>query len=121
LIDTDGDNIVDAIELLLGTDPNNPDTDGDGIRDDYEVLVGTNPLNANSVPEFGDGDNNRTINILDASRILEAFLNISVLNVININNVDINRDGRVNNVDAVILYQYTLTPKRIDYIPFGDN
>lgn len=120
-IDTDGDNIVDAIELLLGTDPNNPDTDGDGIRDDYEVLVGTNPLNANSVPEFGDGDNNRTINILDASRILEAFLNISVLNVININNVDINRDGRVNNVDAVILYQYTLTPKRIDYIPFGDN
>ena len=32
-LDTDGDGIPDASEVLLGTDPMNPDTDGDGLND----------------------------------------------------------------------------------------
>lgn len=32
-VDTDGDGIPDASEVLLGTDPMNPDTDGDGLND----------------------------------------------------------------------------------------
>jgi hypothetical protein len=35
--DSDGDGLTDAEELLLGTDPNNPDTDGDGLPDGWEV------------------------------------------------------------------------------------
>lgn len=36
IIDSDGDGLKDWEEVLLKTDPNNPDTDGDGIRDSDE-------------------------------------------------------------------------------------
>lgn len=39
LLDTDGDNISDYIEELIGTDINNPDTDGDGLDDYLEFFV----------------------------------------------------------------------------------
>ena len=32
-LDTDGDGICDIVELVLGTNPNNPDTDGDRLND----------------------------------------------------------------------------------------
>ncbi len=41
-VDSDGDGIPDASEVLLGTDPMNPDTDGDGVND----LKDTAPLSA---------------------------------------------------------------------------
>lgn len=51
-IDTDTDGLVDELELLYGTDINNPDTDGDGLSDGHEVLMyETNPL-----VEDTDGD-----------------------------------------------------------------
>ncbi len=55
-IDTDNDGLTDAAELVLGTDPNNPDTDGDGMLDGVEVDAAAgdpcpDPLNADS-----DGD-----------------------------------------------------------------
>jgi len=34
--DTDGDGLPDIEELVIGTDPNNPDTDGDGISDSLD-------------------------------------------------------------------------------------
>lgn len=49
-VDTDGDGIPDASEVLLGTDPMNPDTDGDGIDD----LKDTAPLSlADPTPQSG--------------------------------------------------------------------
>lgn len=39
--DTDGDDIPDNAEKVLGTDPRNPDTDGDGINDREDK----NPVN----------------------------------------------------------------------------
>lgn len=70
-VDSDGDCLPDSLELLLGTDPNNPDSDGDGILDgeeDFdgdgvsnclEVLLGFDPLNpdsdGNGIPD-GDED-----------------------------------------------------------------
>lgn len=50
-IDSDGDGLTDDQELLLGTDPFNPDTDGDGLLDGTEVDIGTDPLNPDT-----DGD-----------------------------------------------------------------
>ena len=56
-LDSDGDGLPDAVEVLLGLDPNNSDTGGTGIPDgskDFdhdglsnaaEVLLGTDPTN----------------------------------------------------------------------------
>ena len=45
LLDTDGDGLGDDEEILIGTDPNNPDTDGDGLLDREEFLeYKTDPL-----------------------------------------------------------------------------
>jgi hypothetical protein len=37
--DLDGDNYIDALELEVGLDPNNPDADGDGVADGDEVNI----------------------------------------------------------------------------------
>lgn len=47
--DSDGDNLIDSLELRFGTNFNDSatltaDTDGDGVRDADEILQGTNPL-----------------------------------------------------------------------------
>jgi hypothetical protein len=57
-IDTDGDGLSDAEELLLGTDPDKADTDRDGLTDGEEVrIVGTDPRNADTDGDgFSDGD-----------------------------------------------------------------
>lgn len=41
--DTDGDDLPDATETWLGTDPAKPDTDNDGMPDGWEVWQGFNP------------------------------------------------------------------------------
>lgn len=38
-IDTDGDGLSDAFELMILTNSTNPDTDGDGLSDGEEVLI----------------------------------------------------------------------------------
>lgn len=51
--DSDSDGILDGLEVLSGTDPNNSrsrpaDSDRDGVGDDLETKRGTNPLAADS-------------------------------------------------------------------------
>jgi len=43
-IDSDGDELPDFNEIIIGTDKNNPDTDGDGLKDSDEVRYGYDPL-----------------------------------------------------------------------------
>ena len=43
-VDTDGDGLNDAEEMLYGTDPELVDTDEDGLDDHDEVARGTNPI-----------------------------------------------------------------------------
>lgn len=48
--DTDGDGLLDYMELISGTDVNNVDTDGDGLSDAQELYITkTNPLQYDSV------------------------------------------------------------------------
>lgn len=42
--DSDQDGLDNNMELLSGTNPNNPDSDGDGYKDGEEVRNGYNPL-----------------------------------------------------------------------------
>ena len=67
MLDSDGDGVCDATEILWGTDPFNPcdlgtegmeDTDGDGACDALEIYVGTdpnNPCDPLEVDTDGDG------------------------------------------------------------------
>jgi len=50
-LDRDGDGLGDLQELVIGTDPDNPDTDGDGLTDGQELDIGTDPVNPDT-----DGD-----------------------------------------------------------------
>jgi YD repeat-containing protein len=58
VVDSDGDGLPDWVEVLIGTDPFNPDTDGDGLSDGDELLIyHTNPLNPDSDGDgYSDGD-----------------------------------------------------------------
>ena len=49
--DADNDGLCDDCELVLGTNPLNPDTDGDGVKDGDEVFSGQDPLDNYVVPQ----------------------------------------------------------------------
>ncbi len=46
--DSDGDGLINAKELELGTSPTNADSDGDGLSDEKELNLNTNPLDSDS-------------------------------------------------------------------------
>ncbi len=59
--DTDGDGLLDGIEInTWHTDPLKTDTDGDGLSDSQEIDLGTNPLDRDSdgdgIPDGSDPD-----------------------------------------------------------------
>jgi len=55
--DTDGDGIPDGQEIAMGLHPLNPDTDGDGLSDGQEIALGTDPKNPDSDGDgLSDGD-----------------------------------------------------------------
>ncbi|HUB79724.1 MAG TPA: hypothetical protein VMB03_13050 [Bryobacteraceae bacterium] len=49
-LDSDGDGLCDADELILGTSPYLADSDGDGYPDGLELALGSDPLDPKSVP-----------------------------------------------------------------------
>ena len=52
-LDSDGDELTDADEIVRGTNPNVADTDGDGADDGLEVLYGFDPDDDTSTPPAG--------------------------------------------------------------------
>jgi len=73
-IDSDGDGITDAVEGVLGTDPNDADTDNDGLTDGREVGGNgvldpgeTDPLDGDSDDDgLSDGDEVNGTGLLDS-------------------------------------------------------
>ena len=71
--DSDGDGLMDSLEVMFGTDPNNRDTDDDGLTD-YEELnwLNYNPLaqdtDGNGIPDGDeDPDGDMLLNIEEAN------------------------------------------------------
>ena len=48
--DTDGDGLTDALEAILGSNPNLADSDGDGYSDYDEYIAGTDLMDASDFP-----------------------------------------------------------------------
>ncbi len=51
--DADGDGLLDAEEMAIGTHLLNPDSDGDGFSDAEEQAAGSDPTSQASVPGGG--------------------------------------------------------------------
>ena len=104
-LDTDRDGLPDACELILGTNPNLPDTDGDGILDGVEVLrLGTNPLvrdtdgdGCNDMTETASVNGDRVVNSADLA-IVAAHFGPSTYGTY-VADFDINKDGAINSGD----------------------
>lgn len=58
VLDSDGDGLLDGVEIQNGTDPDNADTDHDGLSDGDEVnIYHTDPLNPDTDGDgLSDGD-----------------------------------------------------------------
>ena len=92
--DTDGDGVPDGMELKFGTSPFQKDTDHDGLTDGQEIyFFHTNPLNPDS-----DGDG-----ISDGKEVLITFTNPM--------DPDTDRDGLT---DFQELYVYHTNPLKND-------
>jgi len=129
--DDDNDTLSDTTELMLGSDPFNADTDGDGLNDGQEVnLYGTSPINPDS---DGDGlqdgeeisygfdptqsDKGRLApraapdNVLNAAdmlvlyRIIEGVITPTSIEAIL---ADMNNDGKIDVIDALLLQKIVL-------------
>lgn len=56
ILDSDMDGVPNTIEVILGSNPFNPDTDGDGTDDNEEILNGSDPTDPNNHPGQGAND-----------------------------------------------------------------
>ncbi|NNJ93768.1 MAG: hypothetical protein HKP57_03380 [Halobacteria archaeon] len=147
VIDTDGDGIDDATEILIGTDPGKVDSDGDGLVDGADGVVSTathagidtngdgfvdgEDLNANGVVDSGetnptnpdtDGDG-----FIDGDEVFYASDPLTPSDTPA--NGDINEDGMVNAADVllatrIVMGQYTPSADetvRADVAPFNGS
>ncbi len=105
--DSDGDGIPDQIERVLGTDPDDKDTDGDGVEDGVEWWMGStvsNPLDTPPVPPgTGDSDGDGFADFYEVAKGTDPNdpNSYPLLG-------DINHNGRIDNIDAVIVFQIAL-------------
>lgn len=144
LPDSDGDGLPDGLEGPLScpmtvettalTNPRAVDIDGDGIWDGIEVhLTRTDPLNANDPVDYedldGDGlpavfdpdDNNPDADgdgYLDTYEVAHGFDAGKVEDVPSLG--DVNNDGAVNNLDALLLFNYLLEKTTVSNIDRAD-
>lgn len=110
--DADGDGIPDSFD----NDPNSADSDGDRTLDFWEITMGTDPDDPNDRPEMGDLDGNNSINFVDAVIQINIFLGNVTGNLQPEALRDVNRDGRADSTDAILLFNFALG--NIPTLPF---
>lgn len=116
--DPDGDGLTNAQEAVYGTDPNDPDTDGDGVSDGVEVALGRNPLvpeptvdnDNDGLPQPVDPDDNNPDT--DGDKYADGYEVAMGTDPSDPNSKpvlgDVNGNGRIDNVDAIITFQASL-------------
>ncbi len=73
-LDTDGDGVPDADELLNGSDTTRADTDGDGLFDLWEIEAGLSPVDAAGANgAMGDPDGDGTPNFVEQRNGTDPF------------------------------------------------
>ena len=112
-IDTDGDGLTDAEEIVLGTVINDRDSDDDGLEDREEVDGPTDPLVADTDGDgLNDGDEKRqgtdpNATDSDGDTLLDG---VEVAQGTSPTNADTDGDGLNDNVDPSPGELPTLTP-----------
>ncbi|WP_247731367.1 hypothetical protein [Halovivax limisalsi] len=91
-IDTDGDGLVDAWELLIGTDPEDDDTDGDGLGDGAETVFGF-PIDTDADGEIDALDLDSDDDSVPDRRPSESFSDTDEDWVPNVRDTDDDGDG----------------------------
>lgn len=131
--DTDRDGLSNQIELLLGTDPDNPDSDFDGLNDGDEIAAGTSPLArdsdgdgiADGEDDFIDPPSRRTGSVSTGNDLEpnDTFRNAVVLE--NVGSDELTFQGRIDRQDDVDLFDlgpmFAGDRLRIDLIRRDDN
>jgi hypothetical protein len=102
--DTDNDGLPDAVEILIGSDPNVVDSDGDGVNDNIEFR-GYNTLPA-VLDTDGDGCNDdqeiASVNTDTVVNVLDLFLVASGFGMTNRPAHDLNKDGTITVLDLAL-------------------
>ena len=102
--DNDADSIPNSVELVLGTDPNNPDSDRDMLNDSYEVRnksIGTDPLKQDS---NDDG-------LADYIEVTNVSLDVDGDGIPNAWDFDNDGDGVVDGLDSSPFTKSTIHSK----------
>ncbi len=141
--DTDGDGLYDGVEvLLLNTDPldmndpvsytdndadglpasidpddSTPDTDGDGFTDRYELLHGSDGNLEGDMPPLGDLDGDGSLTQDDCDIARKLCLGIYEWEDYNVGNMDVNCDGRLTNMDWLILRRHLIPASGFNLLP----
>ena len=112
--DSDGDGLLDSVELGIGTNPHLTDTDGDNLTDGFEVgfdgnystYTANHDLNPLAADTDGDGFDD-DMEIIVESNPLQAN-SIPIIG-------DINDDGQINVTDVLLVIKFimgTATPSQ---------
>ena len=78
-VDTDGDGLTNAEEVVLGTDPTLADSDEDGMPDAWEVKWGLNPLDPADAAADADGDHVSNLREYELGTVPTGIFRIEVL------------------------------------------
>jgi hypothetical protein len=131
VVDSDGDGLSDAVEAVLGTDPDNVDSDGDGLVDgadgsvplaalpggvdtdgdgfvDGEQDFATDPLTSNVGDVAPRGAPDGALNAGDAAVLTRLLTGVIAADALETALADVNDDGQINAADLLLLQQLVL-------------
>lgn len=113
LRDTDGDTVEDGIERLLSADPLNPSVPAPALRVDVDGDALPDAFDPNTASVDGDGDRYRDGYDAAAMGAIHAAFDAGLRPTLG----DIDRDGFVGNLDALIIHSFFLRLIQYGQVP----